>query len=196
MARDKGPSQHRKSLQQRVLGAAIELPENHKKLHSELRKILLDAYDDELLKTPPAGIHRMLKRDRAAESNHYVIVGGEKNFRRDKSLSHFERDDGAWFDFAITVAQPGRRAMELIGYNFELRFEREGGPRFIRFDLNEPSHPNEDRDIRAHVHPGDDDLQVPSPLMSPSEVLQILLHDLRPPPKPRSKGREPKNSQG
>lgn len=100
-----------------------------------------------------------------------------KNFHRDPSLPHFRRDDGAWFDFSITVAQR-RGGLELIGYNFEIRFD-DGPTRFIRFDLNEPDHHNEARHLRAHIHPGSDDLQLPSPLMSPLEVLEIVLHGLR-----------------
>jgi hypothetical protein len=32
--------------------------------------------------------------------------------------------------------------------------------------------------MRCHLHPGNDDLQVPAPLLSPGEVLDILLRSL------------------
>lgn len=179
---------HRQLLQERVLSLKPDLPKSSRDLHRELRVLLLDAHNKGLLETPPAKIHQLLKHDRASEPKHHVIVGGQKNFNRDKDLPHFQRDDGAWFDFAITIAQPKKGTVDLIGYNFEIRFEREHNdrrPRFVRFDLNPPGHANEERDIRAHIHPGDDDLQVPSPLMSPLEVLQILLYGLRIKRKPR-----------
>lgn len=77
--------------------------------------------------------------------------------------------------------------MELIAYDFEIRFEQGNGqPRFVRFDLNFLGHANQERGIRSHIHPGTDDFSAPSPLMSPLEVLHILLHELRVSRKPRA----------
>jgi hypothetical protein len=48
-------------------------------------------------------------------------------------------------------------------------------PSFIRFDLNPPGHPNEERELRAHLHPGCDDLLLPSLILEPLEALELML---------------------
>ncbi len=174
-------------LQERILGLQPALPDDARRLHRELRDALITAHNEGLLRTVPAQIHKLVKLD-DSKPPHVAIMGATKNFHRDRGLPHFERDDGAWFDFAITVAEKRKGPLELIGYNFELRFPGEGYPPFIRFDLNEPGHANEDRSMRSHLHPGSDDLQVLAPLLSPGEVLDSLLNGLR----VERKARQPK----
>jgi hypothetical protein len=155
-------------LQERILGQKPELPGNPRQLRAELCRTLITAHDEGLLRTAPAQVYQLVKLDdpKPTES---VIVGGFKNFKRNPALPHFKRDDGAWFDFAITVEQKRRGALELVAYNFELRFPDGSHPAFIRLDLNDPGHSNEDHGLRCHLHPGNDDLQVPAPLLSPGE---------------------------
>jgi hypothetical protein len=90
------------------------------------------------------------------------------------------RDDDAWFDFTITVRKRGQE-LELLAYDFEIRFPPGRGAPFLRFDLNLPGHRNADRELRMHMHPGSDDILVPAPLMSPKEVLAIFIDELRRP---------------
>lgn len=59
--------------------------------------------------------------------------------------------------------------------------------RFIRYDLNLPSHNNEKRGMRFHLHPGNDDFMIHSPPMSPLEILNLFLYGLAIPQRPRSK---------
>jgi hypothetical protein len=73
-----------------------------------------------LLAEPPPGVVEKL-RELKLRDNAYCIVGGDKNQERDRSLGHFERDDGAWFDFSVTVRE-GRQGLELLAYDFEIRF--------------------------------------------------------------------------
>jgi hypothetical protein len=104
-------------------------------------------------------------------------VGGVKNFARDPGLPHFTRIDGAWFDFAVTVRRQRGAPLLLLAYDFEIRMPDElSPPTFVRFDLNRPEHPNEYRGSRSHVHPGSDDFSVPFPLLSPAELLDVILH--------------------
>ncbi len=115
-----------------------------------------------------------------------VIGGIEINRKRDPSLAHFLRSDGAWFDFHIDLRphdgthQQHRGDLELVGYGYEIRFPEVLGCSvpWLRFDLNHPAHDNELRDVRAHFHPGDDDLQAPSAVLHPEEALELLLCDL------------------
>ncbi|KYF95002.1 hypothetical protein BE17_47535 [Sorangium cellulosum] len=108
----------------------------------------------------------------------FCIFGGVKNQGRDKSLPHFERDDGAWFDFSITVREADG-IVELLAYDFEIRMAPSMGASFLRFDLNLPDHRNQARELRCHLHPGSDDLLVPAPLMSPIELCTLFVYGAR-----------------
>lgn len=109
-----------------------------------------------------------------------AIVGGEKDQSRLKDLPRFKRSDGAWFHFTLTVAERTKHQhVALVGYDFELVFPDGAQPAFVRFDLNPPDHHNEEEGLRSHMHPGTDDFSAPSPLMSPLEILDVLLYDLR-----------------
>jgi hypothetical protein len=115
-----------------------------------------------------------------------VVGGVEINRDRAPALPHFPRSDGAWFDFHIDLRpyegehREHRGDLELIGYGYEIRFPSALGCSvpWLRFDLNHPAHDNEARSIRAHFHPGDEDLQAPSPVLHPEEALELLLCDL------------------
>ncbi|MBC7977651.1 MAG: hypothetical protein H7138_21960 [Myxococcales bacterium] len=143
------------------------------------------------LRTPPEQVNRLVAllpepeanlaaqlRARDLHVGAYCIVGGAKNLKRDRSLAHFTRDDDAWFDFTITVREQAGQ-LELLAYDFEIRFPPGRGVPFVRFDLNLPAHRNEDRELRSHQHPGSDDLQMPAPLMTPTEVLALFVEGLR-----------------
>lgn len=172
------------ALQKRVLGAGPSMPSDVRALFGEIRKYLLEAADEELLKSPPDIIIKLLKMvEDSKERGTAEILVGRANFKRSNDMPAFERDDGARFDFGITLRQE-KSGLALIAYHFEIRFP-EGCPGFVRFDLNPPGHKNEDKGLRAYLHPGHDDLQVPAPMMSPIEVLDVLVYGLR-----RSEGRK------
>jgi hypothetical protein len=115
-----------------------------------------------------------------------VIAGGVKDFRRDPGNAYLVRDDGAWLHFTILVREISG-SLEMLGYDFELVFPEGQVPPFYRIDLNLPGHENEDRALRSHCHPGSDDLQAPAPVMTPEEILDLLIWGMRPrnPDKPR-----------
>ena len=162
------------------------VPPTTEDLFSELRKSLRDAFDDGKLTTKPHEIFKILKKSPISRGE-MEIVGGEKNFHRSLNKAHFTRADGAWFDFAITVARTcDGKSLALVAYDFEIRFPEHVSPAFIRFDLNPPGHDNETIGLRSHLHPGSDDLSVPSPSMSPLEILDVFLHGLVLPENPRA----------
>jgi hypothetical protein len=87
------------------------------------------------------------------------------------------------------LARERRGALELLAYDFELRFPPGAGAPFVRFDLNLPAHHNEERELRAHMHLGSDDVISPALMMAPGEMLALFLDGLRRPedrPKPRA----------
>jgi hypothetical protein len=174
------------SLQTRICGLAPPSAASPDELFAELRKSLRNAFDEGRLTTKPHEIFKMLKKSPTARGE-TEIVGGEKNFHRTPNKAHFTRADGAWFDFAIAVVRASAGETVTLAYDFEIRFPEHVGPAFVRFDLNQPGHDNETVGLRSHLHPGSDDLSVPSPLMSPLEILDVFLYGLALPEKPRAK---------
>lgn len=177
----------------------LELPRQAKLLCRELRNMLIAAFDAGMLRTshnevyglvrvlrePPPVIAEQL-RSRSIARNACCIVGGEKNQDREHAVAHLKRSDGAWFDFTITVREHARE-LELLAYNFEIRFPSAMGTPFLRFDYNLPGHDNE---LRAHLHAGSDDVYMPAPLMSPAELITLFIEGLRRPAN-REKWRTP-----
>lgn len=181
------------AIQQHELARTLELPARAKDLHRDLRDALVRASNTGKLRTPPIRIHQLVRllpeppsqiaqelQERALHHGAFCIVGGEKNQARDRDLAHLARDDGAWFDFSITVREHGRQ-LDLVAYDFEIRFPPGMGAPFLRFDLNLPDHRNEAREMRSHLHPGSDDILAPAPLMSPVELMALFVDGLRRP---------------
>jgi hypothetical protein len=162
-------------------------------LRSEIAKALTKAHNEQFLKNDLSQISKLLKTDENQQK--YIILGGlekdgTKNTDRTKSIPHFSRHDGFWFDFSIMIDQKLQPA-EVIGFNFELRFPEQliqaaQSPQFIRFDFNPPGHSN---DIRLHMHPGTEDFMIPSPPMTPLEILHLFLYDFQIPKKLRQSSR-------
>lgn len=187
------------ALQTRVLGAWPSwMAKTPSRLLQSLKNKLVKAYNGGQLKVGHNKIHECVQLDprgdednevRAAPGKH-VIVGGIKDFHRNPASARLIRNDGAWLHFTILVEWDGNETLKLLAYDFELVFPEGHNPPFIRFDLNPPGHPNEAREIRSHAHPGTDDtgFQLPAPVMTPEELLDLLVWDLRPrdPEKPRA----------
>lgn len=161
--------------------AKLSLPEDYRELVRQMRKHLVDACDEGHLAMKHSDIYGRLKvfDSPLGEPPVYQgIYGGEKDLKRTGHKPHFLRRDGGWLVFTITVKHRRGRPLELIAYDFEVCFPPHavtsgGFPRFVRFDLNQPAHGNEDRGLRSHLHPGHDDLIVPGPLMTPLELLDL-----------------------
>jgi hypothetical protein len=170
------------ALQSHICQRPVDLPCTVQELVWRMQSQLTGVCDDGLLRTKKAEIQALLKpgKSRLASGPEYVgIYGGEKDFHRSGKNPRFIRDDGAWFVFTITVRHRAKEPLLLIAYDFEICFP-EPMPRFVRLDLNQPEHPNEEPGLRCHVHPGHDDLRLPAPLMTPIEVLDLFTRGLRP----------------
>jgi hypothetical protein len=192
-------------LQGETIRRALDLPATATELRRSLRALLFRARNARKLVTPQDEIekrvvlldetkiheaHDKLWKGLAERELHrgaFCIFGGVKNQGRDESLPHFKRDDGAWFDFSITVREADGR-VELLAYDFEIRLAPGMGASFLRFDLNLPDHRNQARELRCHLHPGSDDLLVPAPLMTPEELCALFVYGARlpAPRKPRA----------
>jgi hypothetical protein len=173
------------SLQNRILGAWPSLrARTPAELLRGLKNKFLKASNGGLLRRGIGldVIEKWVKLDPPGVS---VIAGGVKDFRRAPENAYLVRDDGAWLHFTILVRE-GSASLEMLGYDFELVFPEEmalpkgGMPPFFRIDLNLPGHENEEREMRSHLHPGHDDLQAHAPVMSPDEILDLLIWGMRP----------------
>lgn len=177
-------------IQDRLLSNTPLEIESAKKLLADVKKCLLEAHENSYLTSGPHTIYSKIKLDRNPKDKKnpvYTIQAGPipKNFKRDKSLPHFERKDGGWFDFSIIVDE-GKYPAQVIGYDFELRLPEMHKVEFIRFDLNVPDHDNKNDGMRFHLHPGHDDLMIHGAPMKPIEILHLFLYDLYLTDKPRA----------
>ncbi|NER35031.1 MAG: hypothetical protein F6J93_13585 [Oscillatoria sp. SIO1A7] len=176
-----------KGVGDRVLKATPEMTvESAKKFRRQMFAILNKAAEDDILKTKPHEIRRLLSlKDSKHGKGVFEILGGEKNFKRRRDIPHFERVDGCWFDFAILIDENPKPA-QIIGFDFEIRFPDDYPVKFLRLDLNTPGHDNDLRGMRFHLHPGSDDFMIHAPPMRPLEILHLLLYGLSIPERPRS----------
>ncbi|HET7505410.1 MAG TPA: hypothetical protein VFK02_30530 [Kofleriaceae bacterium] len=178
-------------IQTHILSRTLPLPSRAKTLWLELRNELIRAHEAGSLQTsheeilqrvrllpePPPNIAEEL-RAHGLERHAYCVVGGEKNQDRNAALPHLMREDGAWFDFSITVRER-EGELDLLAQDFEIRFPPGMGTPFLRYDVNWPWHRNKERELRSHLHAGSDDILIPAPLMSPRELLSLFLDGLR-----------------
>ncbi len=178
-------------LQSATLARDLSTNKTAKELFFELRHMLLNASNKKILRTSPDEIRTKIKYFSPTEAlrttlieaglakNAWCITGGDKNQKRNLEVAHFERTDGAWFDFTLTVREDAGK-LEILAYDFEIRLPRGHGAPFLRFDLNLPDHKNQQRDLRCHLHPGSDDILVPAPLMTPAELLSLFVNQVAP----------------
>ena len=154
-----------------------------------IKAALATAYGDDLLTTPPEVIHKCIPKpvvDRNLVMISGGLVDGKKPFGpRTPDKARLVRSDGAWLHFTLTLEcvregkHKGKAVDALWAYDFELVLPDGHTPPFVRFDLNEPGHPNELREIRSHMHPGNDDLLLPAPIMTPCELIDVLVRGFR-----------------
>lgn len=181
------------SLQNRILGAWPSLrAKTPAELLRSLRSKLLKASNGGLLRTGSNEIHKWVKLDppdvpppEEAPRDANIIIGAIKDFHRDPASARLIRDDGAWLHFTITALE-APDLLQILAYDFELVFPEEMAlpkgpmPSFYRIDLNFKDHPNEARELRSHCHPGHDELLAPAPVMTPDEILDLLIWGMRP----------------
>lgn len=175
----------RSRLQTRILAGQPALDDlTTDDLWRSIKRALSNAYDQELLATSPYEIHAFVPKPSKTNNKveiHGGLVDRRKPFARKPEQARIKRSDGAWLHFTLTLEclSKSKKVKRLWAYDFELVFPAGHSPSFVRFDLNEPGHPNEAREVRSHMHPGNDDLLLPAPVMSPEELIDVLIRRLR-----------------
>jgi len=175
-----------RDLQLRLEQNVPALPATAVELHEQFGRVLRRAILDEALVNGVYDVGQLLRltvASRSGDPNVFALTGGPKDFGRTDTpehVSHFIRDDGAVIHFALIVRERPGAPLDLVVYGFEIYFPSQQPIAFVRFDLNDRRHSNDDLGLRAHLHPGNEDLQLPSPLMSPLDALNFLIYRCRP----------------
>lgn len=155
---------------------------------AEVRDYLKSASDEGLIQESFNQIYStlLLKLDPTPRPAHptatfHTIQVGQVNFKNRPGTPRFTRADGAWFDFGLILRQLDSE-VDLFSYRFALRLPGFGPWGLVRFDLNPPDHDNDRLGLRAHAHLFTDDetFSIPSPFMTPVEVLDVILFRLQP----------------
>jgi hypothetical protein len=164
-------------LQERVLGSSPSLPSRIEDLYAAIYAFLQRAADSQRLRTSPYDLSQRVKRQsRPTDPRAHLIVGGDKQDNCTRVGTDLERDDGAWFTFTMTLKDGPAGTLELDAYSFQLCFPTGRTPPFLRFDLDAA---HEGEGLRAHLHPGANDLRVPTPVMHPLELLELFVYQIR-----------------
>lgn len=158
-----------------------------KDLYLDIRSYLVKASDRRFLRESQHEIRRLLliddepkkRKEWPDDLTWSMSIGAVRNFRRDRNHPHLTRQDDAWFDFQL-LCRSKDRATEILAYDWEIRFDDKSPVSFVRLDLNPPAHDNEADGLRSHLHLSSDDdgHSVPAPIMTPFEVLDLLLFGL------------------
>lgn len=143
-----------------------------------IRPVLKRAIDEDVLAIGIEQLGRHVRVTNAA-SRKYELTGGRLNFGRTRDLVDLWMRDGGWITFAATLGHHDD-GLALLAYSFERVFAEDYVPRWVRYDLNPEGHANDVRGLRAHLHPGNDDLQLPAPIVAPHELLELFLGETGP----------------
>lgn len=147
-------------------------------LAKDLRSLLIQASDRGRITNSISDIIGLVRGSSNGLDEVIECPKDGRNFGRRRDAQHFARDDGAWFDFVITLRQG-----EVIAYSFELRLPEDArdGPSWIRFDLNPPGHDNDHRGHRSHLHLASDDdgMSISHPRQTPAELMDFMVRGLR-----------------
>lgn len=174
------------ALEQRISAIYPVLPPAFWELRQNIRRVLEQAHMDGCLKQPSKDIRPPLYQSKEPDGYGVAVITGGRRSETWADGGQFERDDGARFNFSIVVSyqesKPNEppKAPSLIAYHFNLAFPDNRVPAFVRFDLNEAKFASESRDaarspLLCHSHPGHSDMTVPSPILAPEEVLDVIL---------------------
>jgi hypothetical protein len=108
-----------------------------------------------------------------------ALVNLGPSFDKGETTEHFRFDSGARLSFGITLDTDDKES-RLLGYRFHYVSPEGKSPAFIRFDLSRELHGSPLIEPLCHMHPGHDDIRLPSIVMDPLHVLELVVHVVHP----------------
>jgi hypothetical protein len=93
-------------------------------------------------------------------------------FDKGDTPGHFHFPSGSRLSFGITVRRGD--VCSLVSYRFHYQLPEDSSPDFMRFDLNPEPHSDPLFEPRCHLHPGLEDVRLPTPAFTPFEVLDRI----------------------
>lgn len=167
------------ALEARIRLQAVPMPPSSWELRDEMRQTLENAHFAGLLTQTVRQIGALYKSTKPDARGVMVITGGARAETWNVG-DQFARDDDARFNFVVVARYAKAATPELIAYHFNLAFPDNRVPAFVRFDCNEAHFASADRNaarspLQCHTHPGHPHMTVPSPVLSPMEILDVLL---------------------
>jgi hypothetical protein len=171
-----GTDDDHKSALQLQLRLLQSLPVLSGDLLGLLQKRLFLASDRDEILNPPQDIRAVCQRTEKSR-DHYQLLIGDPDLRREGHRRHVLRSDGARITGTVTVKHVNKD-IELIAYSWQLANltgPTHSSPSFLRFDLDQPGGAHDGEGLRSHLHPGNDDWRVPFVVLHPLEMLDMLL---------------------
>jgi hypothetical protein len=92
---------------------------------------------------------------------------------------HFYLESESRLSFGIEIRETQGRC-SLVAYRFHLSLPDRMSPSFYRFDLNKHAHGSPLTEPRAHYHVAVEDVRLPSPVLTPVEVLDRIFQVIEP----------------
>ena len=171
-------------LERRVLDQQPELLPKLWQVSTKVRQLLEEAHFDGLLKQSPREIRALLDAPHDPDPDGGAVIRGGLRAEAWEADPQFERDDGARFNFEITLLYPPNEAnaRRLVSYHCNIAFQDGRHPVMVRLDYVKLGgvESNATIPLRCHTHPGTPKMTVPSPVLSPLELLDVVLrHHLR-----------------
>lgn len=180
---DRDARQRLLELERRISDNRPDLPEHFYQFQLKIHQRLEQACNSGHLLNRFRDLTKPLYEYTTPESNKGIgFVDGGSRVDRWVNTNQFRRDDGACFNFFVMVRYLPTYPPELIAYHFNIAFPDGRAPAFVRFDLNEAEYAKpEERDalqspLLCHAHPGRKHMIIPTPIMAPWEILDILLY--------------------
>jgi hypothetical protein len=97
----------------------------------------------------------------------------------DRTSDAFILRSGSRLTFGITLRDNAGMA-SLVSYRFQIQFPEHHSPSYLRFDLIHKQHEAPLREARCHLHPGAGDIRIPTPVLTPIEVLDRIFFAFEP----------------
>lgn len=150
----------------------FDLP-SPRKLFSELRIYLERRTNEQRTRN---NVNALIKRtDGRAE----VAIEVGPSIDKGPTERHFRFDSGARLSFGVWAREEGKGS-KLLGYRFLLVLPTGSVVPAVRFDLIPAPHNDPLHEPRCHVHLGLGDFRIPTPALSPIEVLDRLFFVVEP----------------